>query len=74
MKTVQITRDGDQSITEQLAGMHRWLEQQGIAATDLHALQIVRGRVTYSGTFEHALDADRFVSAFGDQDQRRGFV
>jgi hypothetical protein len=48
--------------------MRRWLDDAGIRITDLHAVRILKGRVTYSATFERAADADRFVGAFGDLD------
>jgi hypothetical protein len=68
MRSVEFTRAGDQSIADQLSGMRRWLDDAGIRITDLHAVRILKGRVTYSATFERAADADRFVGAFGDLD------
>jgi hypothetical protein len=68
MRSVEITRAGDQSISEQLGGMRQWLDDAGIRATDLRAVRILKGRVIYSATFEQAADADRFVGAFGDMD------
>ena len=68
MRSVEITRAGDQSIAAQLSGMRRWLDDAGIRITDLHAVRILKGRVKYSPTFEQAADADRFLRAFGDLD------
>jgi hypothetical protein len=68
MRSVAITRAGDQSIADQLCGMRRWLDDAGIRITDLHAVRILKGRVTYSATFERAADADLFLRAFGDLD------
>ena len=48
--------------------MRRWLDDAGIRITDLHAVRILKGRVTYSATFERAADADRFLRAFGNLD------
>ena len=68
MRSVEITRAGDQSIADQLVGMRRWLDDAGIPATDLRAVRILKARVTYGATFERAADADRFLRAFGDLD------
>jgi hypothetical protein len=68
MRGVEFTRAGDLSIADQLGGMRRWLDDAGIRATDLHAVRILKGRVTYSATFERAVDADRFLQAFGNLD------
>jgi hypothetical protein len=68
MRTVEVTRAGDQSVTDQLAEMRCWLDREGIQATDLHAARVLNVRVTYSATFREAIDADRFVQAFGDLD------
>jgi hypothetical protein len=69
MRTLdEVTRAGDRSILDQLDEMRRWFDGARIRATDLHAVRILRGRVTYSATFEQAADTDRFVRAFGDMD------
>jgi hypothetical protein len=68
MRIVEITRAGDQSVGEQLAEMRCWLDREGIHATDLNAVRVLKLRVTYSATFQDAMDADRFVQAFGDLD------
>jgi hypothetical protein len=66
MRSVEITRAGDRSISDQLGEMRRWLDDAGIRATDLHAVRILRSRVTFSATFERGADAERFLRAFGD--------
>ena len=68
MRTVKVTPAGDRSISDQLSEMRRWLDREDIRVTDLHAVRILKARVTYSATFEHSTDADRFVGAFGDLD------
>jgi hypothetical protein len=65
MRSIEVTRAGDRSVTDQLAEMRRWLDRQGVRATDLHAVRILAGRVTFSAVFERAADADRFRRAFG---------
>jgi hypothetical protein len=66
MRSVEVTRAGDLSIWDQIGEMRRWLDDAGIRATDLHAVHVSRGRVTFSTTFEQAADANRFLRAFGD--------
>ena len=61
MRSVEITRAGDQWIEDQLGGMRSWLDREGIRVTDLHAVRILNARVTFTATFERAADADRFV-------------
>jgi hypothetical protein len=68
MQSVEITRAGDQPISDQLGGMRRWLDAAGIRATELRAVRILKGRVTYRARFEQAADAERFLEAFGDRD------
>jgi hypothetical protein len=68
MRSVEITRAGDHSIADQLGEMRRWLDRAGIPVKDLHAVRVLKGRVTFSATFEQTVDTDRFVQAFGDLD------
>jgi hypothetical protein len=51
-----------------LGEMRRWLDRAGIPVKDLHAVRVLKGRVTFSATFEQTVDTDRFVQAFGDLD------
>jgi hypothetical protein len=68
MRTVEITRAGDQSISDQLGGMRRWLDDAGIRVIDFLAVRILKGRVTYRATFDQAAEAEHFLKAFGDLD------
>src|SRR5947209_5339663 len=69
MQTVESTRAGDLSVADHVAEMQRWLHRAGILVTDLHALRILRGRVTFSIGFRDATDANRFLRAFGAVDR-----
>jgi hypoxanthine-guanine phosphoribosyltransferase len=66
MRSVQITRAGDLSISAQLDEMHRWLEEEGTRPTDLRAVRVFNGRVIFVATFERTIDADRFLQEFGE--------
>jgi|HubBroStandDraft_6_1064221.scaffolds.fasta_scaffold106540_2 hypothetical protein len=66
MRSAEITGSGALSVADHLAEMHRWLDRAAIRAADLHAAHILKGRVTFRATFEQAIDADRFLRAFGD--------
>jgi hypothetical protein len=68
MRSVEITRAGDLSVADHLAEIRGWLKREGIRETDLHAVRVLNGRVTFGATFTQAADADRFIRAFG-----RGF-
>jgi hypothetical protein len=68
MRSLEITRAGDLSVADHLAEMRSWLQREGIRATDLHAVRVLNGRVTFSATFKQGDEADRFLRAFG-----RGF-
>jgi hypothetical protein len=65
MRSVEITRAGDLSVADHLAEMRSWLERKGIQETNLHAVRVLNGRVTFSATFNQAAEADRFIRAFG---------
>ena len=64
MQTVEITRAGDLSVADHLAEMQCWLDHAGIRVTDLFALHILRGQVTFSITFRDTADANYFLQAF----------
>jgi hypothetical protein len=68
MRSVEITRAGDLSVSDHLVEMRSWLEREGIQETNLHAVRVLNGRVTFSAIFNQAAEADRFIRAFG-----RGF-
>jgi hypothetical protein len=66
MRSVEVTRAGDLSVSDQLAEMQRWLDAKSIRASDLRAVSILRGRVTFGVTLQNEADVDRFIRAFGD--------
>jgi hypothetical protein len=72
MRSAEVTRAGDRSISDQLDEMRRCFDGAGIRAADLHAVRILKARVTFSATFEQAADADRFGGAFGDIENPKG--
>ena len=41
MRSIEVTRAADQFVAEQLAEMRRWLDREGIRATDLYAVRIL---------------------------------
>jgi hypothetical protein len=49
---------------DQLAEMRAWLDREGIRLTELRALRVLAGRITFEATFAQASDADRFRQAF----------
>ena len=59
MQTVEVTRAGDLSIADHLAEIRGWLEREGIQQTELHAVRVLNGRVTFAATFKQAAEADR---------------
>ncbi len=71
MQAVEVTRAGDLTVSDQLAEMQQWLDAERIRASDLHAVRIMRGRITFGATFQNAADADRFIRAFGDLGWRK---
>jgi hypothetical protein len=64
MQTVEITRADDLSVGDHIAEMQGWLIDAGIWVTDLCALRILKGRVTFRTTFRDAADANCFLRAF----------
>jgi hypothetical protein len=67
MRTVEVTRSGDSSVTTQLAEMHDWLREAGIELLELEPLTILRARARFRATFKRPEDADRFVTRFDEQ-------
>lgn len=63
MPTVELTRRADRPVGDQLAEIRRWLDDNGIRATELHA-RILHGGVTFTATFKQAGDAQRFLREF----------
>jgi hypothetical protein len=68
MPSIEVIRAANRPIADQIDEMRRWLDREGIRASDLHAVRILGGRVTFNATFKHAGDADRFIRKFGDTD------
>jgi len=66
MRTVEFTRGGDDTLTEQISQMRRWLDKAGITAGELKTIRILKGRVTFSATFDDTADATRFLSVFAE--------
>jgi hypothetical protein len=66
MRSVEITRAGNLSVADHLAEIRGWLSRASIQATDLQAVQLLHGRITFSATFEQADEADHFLRAFDD--------
>lgn len=67
MRTVEITRIGDASVTDQIAEMHEWLRQSGIAAAELQPLHILNAGVRFRATFANVDQADQFRRRFDTQ-------
>lgn len=64
MYTVEITRDGDAPVLDQLAEMRQWLRQAGIKALELEAVSIVKARASFRATFASEEEAERFRRRF----------
>ena len=64
MPTIEVTRAADLSVADQLAEMRAWLDREGIRVTELRALRVLGGRVTFEATFAQASNADRFRQVF----------
>jgi hypothetical protein len=62
--TIEVTRAADLPVVDQLAEMRAWLDREGIRLTELRALRVLAGRITFEATFAQASDADRFRQAF----------
>ena len=65
MRTIEIIRAGDVSVSDQLAEMERWLRQQGIVPIELVPVRIVHAQVRFRATFASDSDAERFRIRFG---------
>ena len=66
MRIVEISQPGNVTASQRLYQMRQWLDDAGIQPTRVHAVRILKGRVTFSATFDLAADAERFVQAFAD--------
>lgn len=66
MRTIEISRNGDRSIAEQMTEMRLWLDSNGIRALRLDPSRILNGRVSFRAIFAAAGDADQFIAKFDD--------
>lgn len=64
MRTVEITRAGDRPVSEELADMHRWLGEAGIAGVRLETMRVLKARLRFRAHFPDCDDAERFVREF----------
>jgi hypothetical protein len=65
LKTVVVSRDGQQSVADHMAEMQDWLAEQKIVAHELTMLHVLNFRVVFRAIFDIDADADRFVERFG---------
>jgi hypothetical protein len=66
MRTVEIARSGEASVTEQLDEMRDWLRAEGIAARELKPAAIRQGRAHFRARFERDEEAERFCRQFDE--------
>ena len=64
MRTVEITRDGNAPVLDQLAEMRQWLRQMGIKALELEAVSIIKARASFRASFATDDDAEHFRRRF----------
>ena len=67
MRTVEITRTGEASVTDQIAEMQEWLRAAGIQPLELEPMRILGARVRFRATFASDQDAERFRRRFDTQ-------
>jgi hypothetical protein len=66
MEIVEISRRGDLSVSQHLAEMRAWMNYEGVRSTDLRAVRILAGRISFRATFNSGVDAERFRQRFAD--------
>jgi len=66
MRSIDITRTGDSTVTGQLAEMRNWLEAEGIAPVELEPDRILGAMVRFRARFDRAEDAERFRLQFDE--------
>jgi len=66
MRMIEISRNGDRSIADQMTEMRSWLDSNGIKAIRLEPSRILNGRVSFRAAFANSGDADRFIAKFDD--------
>lgn len=64
MRTVELTRSGDRSISDELAEMLEWLREHDIEAIELEPARILKGRAHFRAAFAAASDAEAFCREF----------
>jgi len=64
MRTVEITRTGEVSVTDQIAEMQEWLRAAGIQPLELEPMRILGARVRFRAVFANNEDAERFRRRF----------
>jgi hypothetical protein len=64
MRTIEITRTGEASVTDQIAEMREWLRRAGIQPLELEPMRILGARVRFRGVFANDADAQRFRRRF----------
>jgi hypothetical protein len=67
MRTVEITRTADASVTDQIAEMQEWLREAGIHPLELQPMRILGACVRFRAVFASDQDAERFRRRFDMQ-------
>ena len=66
MRLVEITRGGEDSVTDQLAEMRQWLRREGIEPLQLEPVAVLRARVHFRAGFALVEHAERFRRQFDE--------
>ena len=64
MRTIEIIRTGDVSVTDQMAEMRDWLHSAGIEALEIGPVRILKANVRFRASFPSSADAERFRTRF----------
>jgi hypothetical protein len=67
MRTLEISRIGNSSVTDQMLEMREWLVQAGIKPLMLEPTRILQARVGFRASFDGAEDAAQFSRRFGTE-------
>ena len=65
MKTIVVSRDGNQSVADHLAEMRAWLAERGIVPHEITMLHVLNFRVVFRASFQTDDEAEQFVQQFG---------
>ena len=65
MRTLEISRIGNSSVTDQMFEMREWLLQAGIQPLKLEPTRILQARVGFRASFDGPEDAERVSRRFG---------